>query len=81
LESSKTWKSGYSPVCKNKFNKSKCNKFKIKCSNCVVHRELLPLTEDVILKHSIGQITIGIYPLLQNDMCHFLAIDFDEKSF
>jgi hypothetical protein len=42
---------------------------------------LLPLTEDVILKHLTGRITIGIDPLLQNDMCHFLAIDFDEKSF
>ncbi|MDR2640064.1 MAG: hypothetical protein LBC61_01675 [Candidatus Peribacteria bacterium] len=42
---------------------------------------MLPLTEDVILKHLTGQITIGIYPLLQGDLCHFLAIDFDKKTF
>lgn len=79
-ESNKTWKSGYTPACKNEFDKIKCNKFKIKCSNCL-NRELLPLTEDVILKHLTGQITIGIYPLLQGDLCHFLAIDFDKKTF
>lgn len=78
--SNKTGKSGYSPVCKNEFNKYKCDKFNVKCSECV-HRELAPLTEDVIMKHLKGEITIGIYPLLLGDMCNFLAIDFDKKTF
>ena len=78
--SNKTGKSGYSPVCKNEFNKYKCDKFNVKCSECV-HRELAPLTEDVIMKHLKGEIAIGIYPLLLGDMCNFLVIDFDKKTF
>lgn len=75
-----TGKTGYSPVCKNEFSKYKCAKPKVKCSECV-YRELLPLTEDVVMKHLKGEITIGIYPLLQEDKCNFLAIDFDKATY
>ena len=78
--SKKTGKAGYSPVCKNEFSKYKCDKPRVKCSECP-YRELMPLTEDVILKHLKGEITIGIYPLLPGDLCNFLAIDFDKKTF
>ena len=78
--SNKTGKSGYSPVCKNEFSMYKCDKPRVKCSECS-YRELLPLTEDVILKHLKGEITIGIYPLLPGDLCNFLAIDFDKKTY
>ena len=78
--SNKTGKSGYSPVCKNEFSVYKCDKPRIKCSECPF-RELLPLTEDVILKHLKGEITIGIYPLLPGDLCNFLAIDFDKRTY
>lgn len=76
----KTEKSGYSPVCLNDFNKYKCDKPRIKCSDCAF-RDLQPLTEDIILKHLQGKITIGIYPLLPGDMCNFLVIDFDKKTY
>ncbi len=78
--SNKTGKSGYSPVCKNEFIKHKCNKPGVKCDECV-YKELMPLTNDVILKHLKGEITIGIYPLLPGDLCNFLAIDFDKKTY
>ena len=78
--SNKTGKSGYSPVCKNEFSIYKCDKPRVKCSECPF-RELLPLTEDVILKHLKGEITIGIYPLLPGDLCNFLAIDFDKGTY
>ena len=78
--SNKTGKSGYSPVCKNEFSAYKCDKLRIKCNECP-YRELLPLTEDVVLKHLKGDITIGIYPLLPGDLCNFLAIDFDKKTY
>ena len=78
--SKKTGNSGYSPVCKNDFNIYKCDKQKVKCSECPF-RELVPLTEDVILKHLKGEITIGIYPLLPGDLCNFLAIDFDKETY
>ena len=78
--SNKTGKSGYSPVCKNEFSTYKCDKFNVKCSECV-NRVLEPLTEDVIIKHLKGEITIGIYPMLLGNMCNFLAIDFDKKTY
>ncbi len=78
--SNKTGKSGYSPVCKNDFNVYKCDKPRVKCSECPF-RELVPLTEDVVLKHLKGEITVGIYPLLPGDLCNFLAIDFDKKTY
>lgn len=78
--SNKTGKSGYSPVCKNEFSTYKCDKPRVKCNECPF-RELTSLTEDIILKHLKGEITIGIYPLLPGDLCNFLAIDFDKKTF
>lgn len=79
-ESNKTGKSGYSPACANEFNQSKCDKPRMKCSECPF-RELLPLTESIIKKHLKGDITIGIYPLLPGDICNFLVIDFDKKTY
>ena len=78
--SNKTGKSGYSPVCKNEFSTYKCDKPRVKCSECP-NRILEPLTDEVILKHLRGEITIGIYPLLPSDLCNFLAIDFDKKTY
>ena len=78
--SKKNGNAGYSPVCKNEFNIYKCDKKRTKCNKCP-YRELEPLTEDAILKHLQGKITIGIYPLLPGDLCNFLAIDFDKENY
>lgn len=78
--SNKTGKSGYSPVCKNEFSTYKCDKPRIKCNECP-YRQLNPLTEEAVLKHLKGEITIGIYSLLPSDLCNFLAIDFDKKTY
>src|SRR6266702_8848993 len=43
-------------------------------------RMLLPLTDDVIPRHLTGKQTIGIYPLLPDETCWFLAVDFDKNS-
>ena len=79
-ESKKTGMSGYSPVCKNEFKIYKCNKPKIKCNECP-NRILESLTAEIILKHLQGKINIGIYPLLPGDLCNFIAIDFDKKTY
>ena len=42
------------------------------------HRLLLPLSDAVIYDHLAGKHTVGVYPLLEGDTCHFLAVDFDE---
>jgi hypothetical protein len=43
-------------------------------------RILQPLTDEVIKNHLTGKHTIGIYPLLPDETCWFLAVDFDKKS-
>ena len=43
-------------------------------------RKLLPLTDDVLRQHLEGKQTIGVYPLLLDESCWFLAVDFDKKS-
>jgi superfamily II DNA or RNA helicase len=76
----KNGKSGYSPSCVNDWKQGVCGKYsKIPCANCV-NRKLIPLTENQIYRHLSGEIVIGIYPLLDDDSCWFLAIDFDKKG-
>src|SRR5260370_5570662 len=43
-------------------------------------RMLQPLTDDAIRNHLTGKQTVGIYPLLPDDTCWFLAVDFDNKT-
>ncbi len=71
-------RSGYSPACANEWDRSLCLKPKGKCTNCQ-NRSLLPVTEEVIRDHLRGKHTIGLYPLLTDDRCWFLAADFDKK--
>ena len=49
------------------------------CRDCN-HRQLLPLSDATIYGHLAGDHTIGLYPLLDNDHCHLLAVDFDEQD-
>ncbi|MDO9572462.1 MAG: DEAD/DEAH box helicase family protein [Candidatus Omnitrophota bacterium] len=77
--SRRTGKSGYSPVCKNEWVPKICQKATAKCSDCS-HREFVPFDESVILKHVNGSLVIGIYPLLDGDVCYFLAVDFDKEG-
>jgi superfamily II DNA or RNA helicase len=37
----------------------------------------LPLTEEVLRAHLTGEAHVGLYPLLDGDMCWWLAADFD----
>jgi len=43
-------------------------------------QETPALTDDVVRQHLEGKQTIGIYPLLLDETCWFLAVDFDKKS-
>ena len=42
--------------------------------------DYLPLTPAAMRSHLTGGVTIGIYPLLVDDTCWFLAVDFDKTS-
>ncbi|NAT15062.1 hypothetical protein CU666_04475 [Pseudomonas syringae pv. actinidifoliorum] len=76
---SKTGKSGYAPACANEWRPGICEKPRIKCGDCS-KRQLLPLTDEVIYRHLAGALVAGIYPLLPDDSCYFLAADFDEAE-
>ena len=89
-ENTKIGKSGYSPVCANEWKTGVCEKGKmqIKCSVCT-NRSFLPVTEQVIQNHLSGidsnnsypaNFVIGVYPLLTDERCWFLAIDFDKAK-
>ena len=43
-------------------------------------RKFLPLTDAVIENHLLGKETVGVYPLLPDETCWFLAADFDKKT-
>lgn len=75
----KAGKSGYSPACANEWKPGVCNKPRIKCSDCD-NRLLIPLTDQIIYDHLAGKHTLGVYPLLVNDTCNFLAVDFDDAE-
>jgi len=78
-ESKTTGKSGYAPACGNEWLSGVCEKPRIKCGECN-NRLLVPLSDTVIYEHLAGKRTIGVYPLLADDSCHFLAADFDEAE-
>lgn len=78
-ESKSTGKSGYAPACANEWRAGVCEKPRIKCSECS-NRLLIPLSDAVIYGHLAGQHTVGIYPLLEDDTCYLLAVDFDEAG-
>ncbi|CAM3029965.1 TOTE conflict system archaeo-eukaryotic primase domain-containing protein [Cupriavidus taiwanensis] len=78
-ESKATGKSGYAPACANEWRAGICEKPRIKCGDCG-NRLLVPLSDQVIYNHLAGQHTVGVYPLLEDDACYFLAVDFDEAE-
>jgi hypothetical protein len=78
-ESKTSGKSGYSPACGNEWVAGICGKPRIKCADCS-NRQLIPLSDKVIFEHLAGKHTVGVYPLLADDTCHFLAVDFDEAE-
>lgn len=85
FESRKTGKSGYAPACANEWVRGICEKPRIKCADCP-HRKFLPVTNEVVRSHLSGcdadgqPFVAGVYPLLLNDACFFLAVDFDKTG-
>ena len=78
----KTGKQGYAPACGNDWVKGICEKPRIKCSDCR-HQNWLPVTDDVVRWHLSGKdaakrdFVMGVYPMLLDETCSFLAVDFD----
>ncbi|MFA9392379.1 MAG: DEAD/DEAH box helicase family protein [Prolixibacteraceae bacterium] len=80
-ENNKKETAGYSPACANEWKSGICQKPKIPCSKCN-NKDYLPFDEKLIDNHLRGRnnIVVGIYPLLLNETCYFLAIDFDDEG-
>lgn len=76
---SKAGKSGYSPACANEWRTGVCKKPRIKCGECG-NRRLIVLTDKTIYDHLAGHHTVGVYPLLPDNTCHFLVVDFDSEE-
>lgn len=85
FENRKTGKSGYSPACANEWVRGICEKPRIKCAECP-HQRFLPVTDEVVRCHLSGQddlgrnFVVGVYPMLLDETCFFLAVDFDKTS-
>jgi superfamily II DNA or RNA helicase len=75
----RTNKKGYSPACSNEWVRGVCDKPRVKCGECT-NQAFLPVTDRMILDHLHGRHIAGVYPLLENETCSFLAVDFDKGS-
>lgn len=87
FENTRTGKSGYAPVCRNEWQAGICQKPKIACQECNF-RAFVPVSDEIIRDHLRGNdpsdrsskdFTIGVYPLLTDESCWFLAVDFDKS--
>ena len=84
-ESPKTGNTGYAPACANEWARGICRKPQIKCAECA-HRKFLPITDELIYAHLSGSDSLGrpcvagVYPLLEDETCLFLAVDFDKSG-
>ena len=85
FESRTSGRSGYAPACGNEWLRGICQKPRGKCATCL-HQQYLPITDAVIRWHLLGRddrgadFVMGVYPLLLDETCFFLAMDFDKRS-
>lgn len=81
--SNKTNRHYWSPVCNARFTQ-RCPYYgkKMHCAQCE-HPEFPELTDEVLIRHfskDANECFYGIYPLLDDNTCWFLAIDFDDDQ-
>lgn len=84
----KTGKSGYAPACSNEWKPGICRKPKVKCGECL-HQAFVPPSDDIVRRHlsghrgvspTNGDFVAGFYPLLADNTCRLLAVDFDDAD-
>lgn len=91
FESAVSGKVGYAPVCRHDFVKGICGKPTIKCGQCT-NQAFIPVDDAAVLAHLTGtetgkakeykerDFTIGVYSLLPDETCWFVAADFDKAD-
>src|SRR5271166_2926956 len=84
-ENRNTGRSGYAPACANEWVRGVCGKPEIKCGDCP-NQAFVALSDHVISSHLRGadqarpgctEFVAGVYPILVDETCWFLAADFD----
>ena len=75
-ENAHSAKAGYAPHCANEWKRGVCEKPKVKCGECPA-MAFVPVTDRVLYNHLQGSIVAGVYPIIEGDRCHFIAVDFD----
>ncbi|NOZ10055.1 MAG: DEAD/DEAH box helicase family protein [Gammaproteobacteria bacterium] len=78
-QNEKTSKKGYSPACANEWARGVCKKPRVKCGKCP-NQAFQPVTTDTVLDHLQGRHVVGVYPILKDETCWFLAVDFDKEA-
>ena len=82
--SKKTGKKGYSPMCVLKWDKTQCalsnsNDLKGGCKKCD-YTKYTSVSDELIHAHLAGKKILGVYPLLKDNTCNFIAADFDKHN-
>jgi hypothetical protein len=78
--SKKTGKPGYAPACSNKWEVGLCAlKTGGKCSDCT-NQAFRSVDDAAVLGHLRGKHVMGVYAMLPDETCWFLAVDFDKST-
>ena len=87
-QNKKTGKSGYAPACANEWVRGVCNKPNIRCGECP-NQAFIPVSDEIVERRLRGggggrsagdDFVAGVYPMLPDETCGFLAIDFDKEN-
>ena len=78
-ENARKDRAGYAPVCTNEWRPGVCHKPRVRCGGCP-NQAFVPVTDEAIEGHLRGRHTLGVYPMLADDTCRFLAADFDKET-
>jgi superfamily II DNA or RNA helicase len=85
FESATSGRAGYQPACANEWVRGVCGKPKTRCGVCE-QRKFIPVTTETLRWHLSGEddrgraFVMGVYPLLADEHCHFVAADFDKAA-
>lgn len=76
---SKSGRTGYAPACANEWVRGVCEKPRVRCGECP-NQAFTPVSDQVIADHLQGRHVLGVYPLLLDETCWFIAADFDKAN-
>jgi hypothetical protein len=90
-ENPKAERAGYAPACANEWVTRVCGKPRVKCGECP-NQAFIPVSDGIVEGHLRGEDRVrqhgggardfvaGVYPLLPDETCRFLAADFDGED-